>query len=102
METMTYLILDFVINETATAKELQYSFPISKEEGKQLLLLANEMVHFILQFRDKKVQKSDETPVSGEDRFLLEKLSPAVCKFVTYMGGYLQQDNTAPVGNAEL
>lgn len=40
--------------------------------------------------------------MNADQRFLLEKLAPAACKLVTYMGGYLQQDHGAPDGNQEL
>jgi hypothetical protein len=43
-ETLIYLMLDFAINETAGAAEMQLSFPISKPEAKLMLTLANDLV----------------------------------------------------------
>lgn len=54
LESLTYLILDFSINETTNATQLQFSYPIKKSEAKETLLFANEMVAFYLQFMDHK------------------------------------------------
>lgn len=44
LESLVYVILDFCINETASANKLDISFPISKAEAKQTLILGNEML----------------------------------------------------------
>lgn len=43
-EALIYLMLDFAINETASAAQLQFSFPVAKGEAKQMLILANDFV----------------------------------------------------------
>lgn len=44
LETLIYVVLDFCINETASANKLDIKFPISKSEAKQTLSLGNEML----------------------------------------------------------
>jgi hypothetical protein len=44
LETFIYAVLDFCINETASATNLQISFPIPKQEAKLLLSLGNAML----------------------------------------------------------
>lgn len=98
LESLTYLILDFSINETTNATQLQFSYPIKKSEAKETLLFANEMVAFYLQFMDHK--KSVE--LDTRERQIYEKLFPASCKLVTYMGGYINQDQASPEGLPEI
>lgn len=87
LECMTYMILDFCINETASALEMQYSFPVPKNEAKQMLVFAHEFVVFLLSFKEKTRAKPEE--VTAEQRHLLERLVSAACKLVSYVGGYL-------------
>ena len=98
LEPMMYLMLDFTINETASAAEGEYSFPVSKADAKLMLSFANEAMAFLLKFVEEKKYES----MTGNERNMLEKLLPAACKLVTYMGGYLQQDKSSPEGTAEL
>lgn len=100
LECLIYMVLDFSINETASALDLQFSFPIPKSEAKLTLILGNELLQFFLQIRDFK--KSSSAQLSSQERHLMEKLFPACCKLVAYMGGYLQQDHGSPDGTAEL
>ena len=52
------MVLDFSINETASALDLQFSFPIPKSEAKLTLILGNELLQFFLQIRDFKKSSS--------------------------------------------
>lgn len=85
LESLIYMVLDFSINQTAAAADGEYSFPVSKGEAKQMLAFANEMLHYILRVRDSR-----KRVLTTEERHFMEKVYPAVCKLVTYMGGYLQ------------
>ena len=55
------------------------------------------MLQYFLRFRDSRSKV-----LSIEERHYMEKVYPAVCKLVTYMGGYLHQDNGSPEGTVEL
>lgn len=84
LESLIYMILDFSINQTASAAQGEYSFPVSKGEAKHMLVFANEMLYYILRLRDSR-----KRVLTTEERHFMEKVYPAVCKLVTYMGGYL-------------
>lgn len=62
-----------------------------------MLAFANEMLHYILRVRDSR-----KRVLTTEERHFMEKVYPAVCKLVTYMGGYLHQDQSAADGTSEL
>ena len=57
-----------------------------------------EIIAYLLQFKDQKSGKD----FNIQERYLMEKVYPAVCKLITYLCGYLLQDHTASEGAAEL
>ena len=90
------MVLDFSINETNEAASMHYSFPIKKADAKETLLFANEMVAFFVSQKDKKSE------LNSQDKNSLEKILPAGCKLVSYMAGYLNQDQSDPEALPEI
>jgi hypothetical protein len=92
------MVLDFCMNETASASKVNISFPIPKGEAKQTLVIGSEMLQFYLWFKDSR--PADQ--IVGTERQILEKLLPSSIKLITYLGGYLQQDKASSDGLIEL
>jgi hypothetical protein len=54
LESLIYMVLDFCMNETASASKVNISFPIPKGEAKQTLVIGSEMLQFFLWFKDSR------------------------------------------------